>query len=401
MRHLKKARQNRVMAFSSYKESHSIEELSGKLKLDIDQKLMHSVLENDKEIIDDAKLLKYAINQSLQSFIPDLLMEQFVHSYSLAKHIYGESLLQFLSGYDERYIEKNIKIPEFQRALKKKVTEKLKELRQRQLIDVHNTITEKGLELVSLIMYIEELDHLIPQGFIGERLHKEQYMYGDKQNTRIYKKGDRYKDIARAASVKTALRRQHHQLVVEDLKVFEREAKGRLNIIYALDASGSMKGNKIDTCKKAGIALAFKAIQEKDRVGLIVFGKEVKRSIPPTEDFTGLVKEIATIQASSETNLVAMIKEAVRLFPQDNGTNHLIILTDVLPTVGEDPANETLEAASLAQSGKMTISIVGINLDEKGAALARKIVEIGQGRVYIVKDLEEVDKLVLEEYYAL
>ena len=33
-----------------------------------------------------------------------------------------------------------------------------------------------------------------------------------------------------------------------------------------------MKGPKIGACKRAGIALAYKAIEEKDKVGLIVFG---------------------------------------------------------------------------------------------------------------------------------
>ena len=37
-------------------------------------------------------------------------------------------------------------------------------------------------------------------------------------------------------------------------------------IIYGLDASGSMKGNKLKAAKKAGIALAFKAIEEKNTV---------------------------------------------------------------------------------------------------------------------------------------
>ena len=389
------------MVFSVFKEAHAIEELSGKLRSDIDQKLMHSVLENDQEVINDAKLLKYAINQSLQSFMPDAMMEQFVHSYNLAKNIYGESLLQFLSGYDAQYIEKNIKIPEFQRTLKKKVNEKLKNLRTKNLLDKQNVITEKGVELVTLTMYVEELDHLIPHGFMGERIHKEPFIYGDKQETRGFHAGDRYRDIAIAASVKTALRRQHSQLEINDLKVFTRESKGTVNIVYALDASGSMKGTKMETCKKAGIALAFKAVQEKDNVGLIVFGKEVRKSIPPTNDFVTLIKEMTTIQATSETNLVVVINEAIRLFSGEKVTKHLMVITDALPTVGGDPMKETLDATAVAQSAGITISVIGINLDDKGIELAQKMIEIGQGRLFVVHDTENLDKLVLEDYYAL
>jgi len=38
---------------------------------------------------------------------------------------------------------------------------------------------------------------------------------------------------------------------------------------------------------------------------------------------------------------------------------------------------------------------------KEGIDLAKKIVEIGNGRLYIIKDLENLDKIVLEDYYAL
>ena len=61
----------------------------------------------------------------------------------------------------------------------------------------------------------------------------------------------------------------------EDLSVFEREARGKVYIVYALDSSRSMKGSKIDLCKKAGIALAYQAINENDKIGLLVFGSQI------------------------------------------------------------------------------------------------------------------------------
>ena len=102
-----------------------------------------------------------------------------------------------------------------------------------------------------------------------------------------------------------------------------------------------------------------------------------------------------------ETNMTATIKKAVELFSVKNATKHLILLTDALPTVGKNPEEEVLEAASLAKSNNLTISIIGIGLDSKGKELAGKIAEIGEGRVYVVKDLEKLDKIILEEYYSV
>ena len=162
-----------------------------------------------------------------------------------------------------------------------------------------------------------------------------------------------------------------------------------------------MKGKKIETTKRAGVALAYKAINNHDKVGLVIFGTEVKDFVIPTLDFGLVLNKITRAKAGMQTDFTNTIKKSVELFPREKITKHLIILTDALPTVGEKPEKETLEAVSLARSNDITVSIIGISLDEKGKTLAEKIVGLGEGRLYIVRDLENLDKIVLEDYYAV
>ena len=384
------------------KETSKAEELTGKLDFQhLEDKLMHSVLENDKRIIDSGKLISDSINQGMSSFSPDVMFEQLVKNYSLAKQIFGESLIRLVSGYEPDYVKKNIGIPEFQRELKERIHEKIKELKDDGFLSKDNSVSEKGIELASLALYFEELDKIVPKGIIGEKINKKRQIYGEKESSRTFKKGDRYRDIALKKSIKLAIRRGHDSFDDRDLQVFEKESRGRTYIIYALDASGSMKGKKIEACKKAGIALAFKAISEKNKVGLIVFGSEIKEIVEPTLDFTRLIKEITRIKASKETDIVSTLKKSVELFPDEDITKHLILLTDVMPTKGESPEASTLEEVSNARSKGITISLIGINLDEKGKKLGQKIAELGGGRMYIVKNLENVDQIVLEDYYSV
>ncbi|MDP3765535.1 MAG: VWA domain-containing protein [Nanoarchaeota archaeon] len=382
------------------KEFSKAEEISGKLAFqELEDKFMHSVLENDKKIIDSGKLISDAINQGMSSFSPDLMFEQLVKSYTMAKQIYGESIIRLVSGYEPDYIKKNIGIPEFQKELKEKIQQKIEELKEEGFLLRDNSLSEKGIELASLVLYFEELDKIVPKGAVGEKISKKTFIYGEKENSRLYKKGDRYRDITLKKSVKLAIRRGHSYFDNKDLQVYEKQSKGQTYIIYALDASGSMKGKKIEACKKAGIALAYKAINERDKVGLIVFGSEIKEVIEPTSDFTRLLKEITRIRASKETDIVSTLQKAIELFPSENITKHLILITDALPTKGDEPEKSTLEEASNARSKGITISLIGIDLDEKGRKLAEKIVEVGEGRLYVVRDLENVDQIVLEDYY--
>ena len=393
-----------MIYFDSQQQIHEkdeIEELTGKLSSQEERKLMHSVLENDKETIEKGKLIRDSINQGLDTFTPDLIYQQLVKNYSMAKHIFGPSLLKLATGYNPDYIEKNINIPEFQKELRFRIQKNIEKLKEEGLLDRDSEISEKGIELASLVMYFEELDKITPKGILGGKIHKKTSIYGGKEDIRTYKKSDRYKDIAIKKSVKLAIRRGHKKLHEKDLKVFERQSKGQSYIVYALDASGSMKGSKIDACKRAGIALAYKAIDEKDKVGLIVFGSEIKTIVEPTQDFSYLLKNITSAKASRETDLAVSLRKSIELFPNDNITKHLILITDALPTIGKEPEQETLQEVSIARNKGITISLIGINLNEKGKKLAKKITELGEGKLYIVKNIENIDKIVLEDYYSI
>lgn len=379
-----------------------IDELSGKLrKEEVGNKLMNSVIENDQEKIDEGKTIREAINQAIGSFTPDLMMENFVTNFNLAKNLYGPKLISLLSGYDDEYIERNIKIPEFQRELKQKLEEKIKKLKDDKLIDKEGFILESGVELASLTLYFEELDNIIPKGSFGEKVNKKTSHYGEKQDVMKYKKGHRFKDIALRKSLKTAIRRNHKEIQIEDLKTFERQSKGQNYIIYGLDASGSMRGKKIDAAKKAGVALAFKAIENKDMVGLITFGSEVKEIITPTQDFGLILKELTRVKASKETDIVGTVNKAIELFPNNDVTKHIILLSDALPTFGTDPEEDTLKAISSARANNISVSLIGIDLDDKGEKLGRRIVEVGNGRFYVCKNLDNLDKLMLEDYFEI
>tara|TARA_Y100000310_G_C20700399_1_gene829206 strand:+ start:3068 stop:4246 length:1179 start_codon:yes stop_codon:yes gene_type:complete len=377
-------------------------ETRGNLKFqNVEKKLLHSVVEHDEKEVSKGKLMSQAINQGFSSFHPDLMMEHLTKDYAQASRLYGEGLMRLVSGYEPSAIKRNINIPEFRRELKQKIEEKFLELRQEGYLNKDGEILDKGYEMAALVMYIEELDHLIPEGMGGQKLHKERSHYGDKTDVKSFKKGDRYRDIALKKSVKKALRRGHTELSGDDLQVFERESRGSVYVVYGMDASGSMKGKKLEMAKKAGIALSFRAVEEKDHVGLLVFGREVREEIAPTQEFSQLLKTITRVQANQETNLVRMLEEAVRLFPKGDFTKHLVILSDALPTIGKDPEKETLQAVGVARGSGITVSVVGLNLDERGKELAEKIVQLGEGRLYDVKQLENMDTLILEDYYSV
>jgi len=365
-----------------------------------EDKLMNSVLAGDKKTIDHAELIQEATNRSIGAFTPDMLYASMTKNFSIAKQLLGAKLIRLLTGYDPNYIEKNLKIPEFRKELQKALYDNISKLKDDNLLDSEGIITDKGAELGAIVL-VKELDKFIAKDKIGEKVNKKASHYGEKASTRMFRHGDRYKDLNIKRSVHMAIKRQHKNLHVHDLVTSEREGRGKVSIIFALDASASMKGQKIETCKKAGITLAYKAIQDKDDVGLVIFGSDIKNAIPPTRDFSTLLNSMSRIKASRQTDFAGMIAKSVELFPATGETKHLVILTDALPTVGKEPERETLQAVSAARGAGITISLIGVQLDKAGIKLAKEITQIGEGRFSLVKDLGTVGQIVLEDYYAV
>lgn len=364
-----------------------------------EDKLMHSVLQSNKKEHDQAELVQEATNRGVGSFTPELMFEQLVENFSMAKHIYGPKLIRLLSGYDPSYIERNAKIPEFQEILRDKLKEAVQELQDKDIVDREGAITKYGYEVGSMVL-VQELDKYIAKDKLGEKTNKKEKHYGQRAGVRDYRKCDRYKDINLRKSVHKAVKRQHKTLHKEDLMTSEREGKGKISIILGLDASASMKGLKLETCKKAGTALAYKAVEDKDDIGLVVFGSKIKAAIQPCQDFNTILNTITTIKASKQTDFAAMISKSIELFKPTSETKHLIIITDALPTVGEKPEKDTLQAVSAAKGAGITTSLIGIRLEKAGLKLAEQITRIGEGKLSLVKQLDKLGHFVLEDYYA-
>ncbi len=359
--------------------------------------LAKRILDGDQQAKEDAEIGQESSNQGVGSFVPSLFFENIVKSFSHAKQLYGEKLLQLITGYSGTALQKNIRLPEFKKELKAAIEQNIQKLKERQVLDENGVVQEKAHELASMLLFLQEMEQLDAKGYLGEKKAVRGSPDGDKKTARNYKKGDLYKNTAILETVQRAIKRGHTEICKEDLKVFDRETRGSVAVVYALDASASMRGEKLATAKRAGVALAYKTIQQHDKIGLIVFGSEVKEALAPTDDFHSVLSKIARVTASQQTNVAVMIQKAAELFPNAD-KKLLLILTDALPTAGKTPEQDTLHAVSAARAAGITVSLIGIGLDKFGRELAHEVARIGEGRLYSVKNLQDVDTLVLEEY---
>lgn len=362
---------------------------------------MHSVLEGDPETITEGKLIKESLNMGHSSFVPSELFAALVKDFRAAERLYGKRLIRLATGHSTEYLARNIKIPEFRNALREKLEGLGRQLESLGYAEEQGQITQRGMELASLLLYLEEVKELTKGQAKRGSYTRKSPQGEEKGGLSSYRKGQGFRELSIRGTLRKAIRRLHKEIAPQDLVAQERLARGEKWLIFLLDASSSMRGEKMDHAKKAGVALAYKALEEGNRIGLVVFSTGVSLRLSPTRHFPTLLWEISRVMPRKETNLAGAIRAASELLPHKGAIRHIIAITDALPTWGELPEEKAVNEAAAARAKGITLSIVGIMLDKAGEAVAKRIVEAGGGKLYAVKQLRELDRLVLTDYYSL
>ena len=364
-------------------------------KTDSEEQKIMSTVDSGETDQDKGKLAEEMINNSIGSFTPDMMFQNIVNNYRNAEKLYGQTIIRELTDFEPGYIEKNINIPEFKRELKKNIAANMKDLQSQGVLSSEFVLTDEGIDLAAIELCNSELEKLKIKGF-GARKTKEFDVYGEKDDYSNFSAESKYRDVSVAQTIKNAARRKHSQIKTQDIKIYQRKKTGKIDIVYCLDSSGSMKGNKLAMTKRAGVALAYKTILDHNRVGLLVFNSEIRKVVALTQDFNQFLYELVRIRAKNQTNISKVIESASELLDKSRNTKHIVILSDAMPNVGE--VEKVYESVAIAASKKITISFIGVDLNDKGEKVAEKITELGNGRLYKVRKLENIDSIILEDY---
>jgi len=364
----------------------------------VEDKLPKDVLFDDQKS-DDAKLIYEAANHNISLFVPNLMFLNLVNNFRSTRNLYGDTFIKLLTGFDPHYIEKNLKIPEFKKVLKKQVSEKIRELKKKGFVDGNFNITDFAYEISIFEIAIKELEKIKSNSFSfkqGSVKSKD----GLTDDVIKFTANAPLRNIAIRNTVRKAVSRNHKQILIDDLSVYERVNENKVETILCIDASSSMKGEKIANSKKAALILSYASLKNHDLVGLVIFQDKVINKLKPTRNLKELVPIISKIQTKRMTNIALAIHKAIPLFNK-NVTKNLIVITDAMPTSGNEPLEQTLHAASLAREKKIHLTIAGVGLTTETIEIAKKLIEISKGTLYVVKNPENLDTILIEEYYSL
>jgi Ca-activated chloride channel homolog len=178
----------------------------------------------------------------------------------------------------------------------------------------------------------------------------------------------------------------------------------RKTVIFVVDQSGSMSGQKIEQAREAA-KFVLQNLRPDDLFNIIRYENEVVNLAPELQRFNESSRESAvgfinSINSGGGTNIDGALKAAMGMIPSGDDPSYVVFLTDGLPTVGE--TNELKIAKNCLEANKFGARLIsfGVGFDVNSRLLDRLARE-NNGQSEYVTPNENIETVVGNLYKKL
>ena len=167
------------------------------------------------------------------------------------------------------------------------------------------------------------------------------------------------------------------------------------DIIFVLDKSGSMKGDKLKQAKGA-LRFCIQSLNEGDQFGIIAFSTDVDEFdssllTATQESAKKAIKFIDGLEAKGGTNIDDALQTALRKELDPKRPRIVVFLTDGLPTVGERDVEAILRNAGKRNEARIFTFGVGYDVNTR---FLDKLAENNSGAPQYVEPSEDIEVAV-------
>jgi Ca-activated chloride channel family protein len=177
------------------------------------------------------------------------------------------------------------------------------------------------------------------------------------------------------------------------------------NLVFLIDASGSMDyDNKLPLLKKS-LALLLDQLSEKDRVAIVAYAGSaglVLESTPATEKNT-ILKALNKLEAGGSTAGGEGIQLAYKVATDNlisDGNNRVILATDGDFNVGASSTDQLIDMVREHASKNIYLTILGFGMGNYKDYRMEEISNSGNGNYFYIDEIKEAEKVFVREMRA-
>ena len=181
---------------------------------------------------------------------------------------------------------------------------------------------------------------------------------------------------------------------------FKQQEILKKDILFILDTSGSMSGEKIEQAK-AALKYCLNHLNKQDRFTIISFSSGVRQFseelVPVSKNRERALRYVDEMDAAGGTNINEALLKALEIANTSNRPVSMVFLTDGLPTVGERDEGKIIKNVSDQNKKQVKIFTFGVGYDVNTYLLDKIASDNNAVSDYIEPD--ENIELVISEFY--
>jgi Ca-activated chloride channel family protein len=176
----------------------------------------------------------------------------------------------------------------------------------------------------------------------------------------------------------------------------------RKDVIFVLDRSGSMAGEKIEQARDA-LKFCLNSLNTGDRFGLVTFSTGIDAYKDELEDATAdsisdAVEFVGGIKATGGTDIQGALLKALDMLPSDSRPKIIVFLTDGKPTVGVQDITQILDDTRRQNDANARIFVFGVGYEVNTHLLDKLSLENHGASEYV--EPEESIELKVSNFYS-
>jgi Ca-activated chloride channel homolog len=181
----------------------------------------------------------------------------------------------------------------------------------------------------------------------------------------------------------------------------EDEDKSAKTVVFVVDRSGSMSGEKMEQAKEA-LKFVLNNLRKGDTFNIVAYDSEIETFRPELERFNNETRESALgfvngLYAGGSTNIDGALGRALGVLKDDDRPSYVIFLTDGLPTVGETSEAAIVKHATENNDVRARIFPFGVGYD-LNSRLLDKLAGENHGQSEFVRPEEDIEDSVSKLY---
>jgi len=170
----------------------------------------------------------------------------------------------------------------------------------------------------------------------------------------------------------------------------------RVHVVFTIDTSGSMAGEKLETAKQAIIRRFRKDLDSDDMISVVTFSNEARVVVSSIKkkDAADFERRIMSLSVEEETNLYDGLEKSIAEFKKTPAgyLKRIVLATDGVPTTGITDHDKIIDLARMAAQQGIKIDVYGIG-DDYDYSLCSSIAKAAYGWMRHVSKADELDKV--------